>query len=93
VAEDPLSDRTGMRRGTDDALLSARLRYSLFADGTTKDEGITVNANAGTVTLEGIVSTESAHRKIVEFASKFKGVQGVEDRLRVMVAPTRHVNE
>jgi len=93
VSEDPLVDRTGMRVATDDSLLAARLRYSLCTEGGPADERIVVNASKGVVVLEGIVASDAAREKIVEFASKYKGVTRVEDRLRVMRASTRHLSE
>ena len=84
VSEDPLVDRTGMRVATDDSLLAARIRYGLFSEGGATSERIGVTATKGVVILEGIVATEAARAKIVAFASGYRGVTRVDDRLRVM---------
>jgi cytidylate kinase len=93
VTEDPLVDRTGMRVATDDSLLAARVRYGLFNEGGAASERISVTAIAGVIILEGIVASDRARERIVEFASGYKGVKRVDDRLRVMTEPQRHVIE
>lgn len=65
--------------GDGDAALVARVRAELF--GGTPPLGVTVQSNAGVVTLRGQVADEEAEVRFVRDAERIEGVKAVQSEL------------
>ncbi|MGZ8145020.1 MAG: BON domain-containing protein [Methylosarcina sp.] len=71
-----------------DAAISASVKTDLLNDSLLALSDINVTANAGVVTLSGIVDSQQAMDRAVEIASKHPNVKSVENKL-VIKAPSR----
>jgi hyperosmotically inducible protein len=73
----------GVKEAVTDTAITTKLRAQYLADEALRRATISVSTNNGVVTLEGVVSSRSAHAKAVRLARSSNGVSRVEDRLQI----------
>jgi cytidylate kinase len=72
------------RRRLENLALQSRVRAALRADDRTEGIDVTVEADAGRVTLRGIVVDEREKAYCRDVVEKVQGVAGLDDQLRTM---------
>jgi hypothetical protein len=72
------------RRHLEDLALQARTRAALKSDTRTADIDVLVEANAGALTLRGIVANDAEKARVDEVVAKVAGAKGVANELRTM---------
>ena len=71
------------RRALVDGSLTAKIKAKMALDDSVKALDIDVDTQGSTVTLSGVVATESQHQRALQLARETDGVTQVVDRLRV----------
>jgi len=71
------------RRALVDGSLTAKIKAKMALDDSVKALDIDVDTQGSTVTLSGVVATESQHQRALQLARETDGVTRVVDRLRV----------
>lgn len=85
LAESPAFQETpSSRQKVQDLALQARARAALRADERTAGVDVVVRAEAGRLTLRGIVLNEEERSLAKALVSALPGVRGVDDELRTM---------
>ncbi len=76
---------SGERTGAyvDDSWITSKVKSKLIADGSVKARNIDVDTQSGVVTLTGTASTWEESNEAADIARGVKGVQSVQNDLRV----------
>ncbi len=79
------ASNSGERTGAyvDDSWITSKVKSKLVADGSVKARNIDVDTKSGVVTLTGTASTWQESNEAAEIARGVKGVQSVQNDLRV----------
>ncbi|ANQ84940.1 BON domain-containing protein [Azoarcus olearius] len=71
----------------DDATITAKVKAALADNPNVKAREVNVETFRGTVQLSGFVATQAESRAAVEAARSVKGVQAVQNDIRIKTAP------
>jgi len=78
---------SGNREGTgqyvDDAVITTKVKASIFDDPAVKSTEVNVETFKGVVQLSGFVSSQAAMNRAVEVARKVNGVKSVKNDMRL----------
>lgn len=89
VKSEQFAETDESRARLQDIAVAHHVRAALRTHASTAHCKVRVTAEAGRVTLEGIVDGEGQRRACAEIASRLKGAGVVENLLRVAEVPTR----
>ncbi|MBI3371221.1 MAG: cytidylate kinase family protein [Betaproteobacteria bacterium] len=89
VKSEQFAETDQSRARLQDAAVAQHVRAALRTHASTSHCSVRVSAQAGRVTLEGVVDGEEQRRACAEIASRIKGATVLENLLRVAEVPAR----
>jgi osmotically-inducible protein OsmY len=75
-----MSGRQSASEAADDTAITAKVKSSLIADPIVSASAIDVDTVAGTVSLNGIVTSEQERQRAIQLARSTQGVKQVDAR-------------